>query len=181
MSREKNLYNNFIEDFTKVICQQTAGKEYSNIIFLCIGTDKVIGDSFGPLVGYKLEILFKSTNRIKIIGNLSEPVCCNNIESVLKNINNQYKKPFIISIDSALSIVNDNIGKITVSEGGLCIGSGLDKNSVHIGDMNIKGIVGRDTRKPIQNFRILQNTSLNLVMRLADTVSKGIYRTINFK
>lgn len=181
MSREKNLYNNFIEDFTKVICQQTAGKEYSNIIFLCIGTDKVIGDSFGPLVGYKLEILFKSTNRIKIIGNLSEPVCCNNIESVLKNINNQYKKPFIISIDSALSIVNDNIGKITVSEGGLCIGSGLDKNSVHIGDMNIKGIVGRDTRKAIQNFRILQNTSLDLVMTLADIVSKGIYSTINFK
>ena len=77
--------------------------------------------------------------------------------------------------------MSDNIGRITVSDGGLCIGSGLDKNNVHIGDMNIKGIVGRDTRKPIQNFRILQNTSLNLVMRLADTVSKGIYRTINFK
>ena len=181
MSREKNLYNNFIEDFTKVICQQTAGKEYSNIIFLCIGTDKVIGDSFGPLVGYKLDILFKSTNRIKIIGNLSEPVCCNNIDSVLNNINEQFRNPFIVAIDSALSIVSDNIGRITVSDGGLCIGSGLDKNNVHIGDMNIKGIVGRDTRKPIQNFRILQNTSLNLVMRLADTVSKGIYRTINFK
>ena len=181
MSREKNLYNNFIEDFTKVICQQTAGKEYSNIIFLCIGTDRITGDTFGPLVGYKLDILFRDTNRINVIGNLSEPVCCNNIDSVLNNINEQFRNPFIVAIDSALSIVSDNIGRITVSEGGLCIGSGLDKNNVHIGDMNIKGIVGRDTRKPIQNFKILQNISLNLVMRLADTVSKGIYSTINFK
>lgn len=181
MSREKNLYNNFIEDFTKVICQQTAGKEYSNIIFLCIGTDRITGDTFGPLVGYKLDILFRDTNRINVIGNLSETVCCNNINSVLNNINEQYKNPFIVSIDSALSIVPENIGRIKVSEGGLCIGSGLDKNNVHIGDMNIKGIVGRDTRKPIQNFKILQNISLNLVMRLADTVSKGIYSTINFK
>ena len=181
MSREKNLYNNFIEDFTKVICQQTAGKEYSNIIFLCIGTDRITGDTFGPLVGYKLDILFRDTNRINVIGNLSETVCCNNINSVLNNINEQYKNPFIVSIDSALSIVPENVGRIKVSEGGLCIGSGLDKNSVHIGDMNIKGIVGRDTRKAIQNFRILQNTSLDLVMTLADIVSKGIYSTINFK
>ena len=181
MAEKNNLYNTFVEDFTKVICQQTAGKEYSNIIFLCIGTDRITGDTFGPLVGYKLDILFRDTNRINVIGNLSETVCCNNINSVLNNINEQYKNPFIVSIDSALSIVPENIGRIKVSEGGLCIGSGLDKNNVHIGDMNIKGIVGRDTRKPIQNFKILQNISLNLVMRLADTVSKGIYSTINFK
>lgn len=181
MAEKNNLYNTFVEDFTRVICQQTAGKEYSNIIFLCIGTDRITGDTFGPLVGYKLDILFRDTNRINVIGNLSETVCCNNINSVLNNINEQYKNPFIVSIDSALSIVPENIGRIKVSEGGLCIGSGLDKNNVHIGDMNIKGIVGRDTRKPIQNFKILQNISLNLVMRLADTVSKGIYSTINFK
>lgn len=181
MAEKNNLYNTFVEDFTRVICQQTAGKEYSNIIFLCIGTDRITGDTFGPLVGYKLDILFRDTNRINVIGNLSETVCCNNINSVLNNINEQYKNPFIVSIDSALSIVPENIGRIKVSEGGLCIGSGLDKNNVHIGDMNIKGIVGRDTRKPIQNFKILQNISLNLVMRLADTVSKGIYSTIKIK
>ena len=181
MAEKNNLYNTFVEDFTRVICQQTAGKEYSNIIFLCIGTDRITGDTFGPLVGYKLDILFRDTNRINVIGNLSETVCCNNINSVLNNINEQYKNPFIVSIDSALSIVPENIGRIKVSEGGLCVGSGLDKNNVHIGDMNIKGIVGRDTRKPIQNFKILQNISLNLVMRLADTVSKGIYSTIKIK
>lgn len=181
MAEKNNLYNTFVEDFTRVICQQTAGKEYSNIIFLCIGTDRITGDTFGPLVGYKLDILFRDTNRINVIGNLSETVCCNNINSVLNNINEQYKNPFIVSIDSALSIVHENVGRIKVSEGGLCIGSGLDKNNVHIGDMNIKGIVGRDTRKPIQNFKILQNISLNLVMRLADTVSKGIYSTIKIK
>ena len=181
MARERNLYNNFVEDFARVICQQTAGKEYSNIIFLCIGTDRITGDTFGPLVGYKLDRLFKDTSKINIIGNLSQPVCCNNIENVINSINEQYNNPFIVAIDSALSIVPENIGRIKVSEGGLCVGSGLDKNNVHIGDMNIKGIVGRDTRKPIQNFKILQNISLNLVMRLADTVSKGIYSTIKIK
>lgn len=47
--------------------------------------------------------------------------------------------------------------------------------------MNIKGIVGQNMRTPMQNLNMLQNTSLNLVMNLAEVVANGIYNTINYE
>ena len=46
--------------------------------------------------------------------------------------------------------------------------------------MNIKGIVAKNTGNTAENLSILQNTSLNLVMNLADVVSSGIYNIINY-
>ena len=46
--------------------------------------------------------------------------------------------------------------------------------------MSIKGIVAQNMKTPMQNLNVLQNTSLNLVMNLADTVARGIYNTINY-
>ena len=47
--------------------------------------------------------------------------------------------------------------------------------------MNIKGIVAQNMCTAMQNLSVLQNTSLNLVMNLANTVSRGIYNTINYE
>ena len=47
--------------------------------------------------------------------------------------------------------------------------------------MNIKGIVAENTSSAANNFCVLQNTSLNLVMNLANVVSRGIYNTINYE
>lgn len=47
--------------------------------------------------------------------------------------------------------------------------------------MNIKGIVARDLKVPMQNLRLLQNTPLKLVMKLADVVTSGIYNIINYE
>ena len=44
------------------------------------------------------------------------------------------------------------------------IGSGLNKKSIYIGDISIKGIVSKDFKKPQYNFKMLQNTSLGLIM-----------------
>lgn len=46
----KERYNNFVNDFSSVLYGLTNNREFSNVIFLCIGTDRVTGDSFGPLV-----------------------------------------------------------------------------------------------------------------------------------
>lgn len=60
-------------------------------------------------------------------------------------------------------------------------GKGLSKTCIHIGDMSIQGIVAQNLRNSMQNFRMLQNTSLGLVMSMADIVSKGIYNIINYE
>ena len=168
----------FISDFKKTINSLTVNKTYSSVIFLCVGTDRITGDTFGPIVGYKLKRLFGELKNIDIIGDLENIVCDLNIENVIDNICLNHSNPFIISIDSAVSCNEENIGKIIVERGGICVGKCLCKNRYVVGDMNIKGIVAKDLKNPKRNFMLLQNIRLNMIMQMADIVSHGIYNSI---
>lgn len=159
MTFKEELYNNFVQDFSIVLRQKITDLEISKLIFLCIGTDRVTGDSFGPLVGYKLKYLFREEENIKVIGNLDNIVCAHNIVNIINDINNTYKEYFLIAIDAALSNKN-KIGKIVVSNSGMNVGSGLNRRNIYVGDMSIKGIVSKDLRNPKYNFKLLQNTRL---------------------
>lgn len=178
MTFKEEIYDNFVQDFSVILREKILGVEISKLIFLCIGTDRIIGDSFGPLVGYKLTDLFKGEENVEIIGNLKDRICFHNISTIIENIKNTYEVPFVISIDAALSN-KINIGRIIVSRGSMNVGSGLNKKSIYVGDMSIKGIVSKNFNNPKYNFRLLQNTSLSLIMDMADIVAKGIYNVIN--
>lgn len=171
----------FIYDFSNTICNLTENKIYSNIIFLCVGTDKMVGDAFGPIVGNKLKRLFEGINNIDIVGDMENTVCDSNIEKVLKDIKQGYINPFIVAVDSALSCNEENIGKIVVDEGGIVLGKGLGKDKVHVGDMNIKGVVAKDMENLKQNLWTLRNINLGLVINMADIVANGIYNSIEIQ
>ena len=157
----EEVYNDFVCDFSNNLRQKIQDVEISKLVFLCIGTNRVIGDCFGPLVGYKLKNFFRGNN---------------NIYDIQEKL--QKENSFVIAIDAALSSKN-NIGKILVSKEKLAIGNSLNKKNICLGDISIKGIVAKDLKKPIHNFRILQNTSLGLVMDMADCVSQGISNVLN--
>lgn len=178
MTFKEELYNNFIQDFSVILREKIRDLEVSKLIFLCIGTDRITGDSFGPLVGYKLKHLFREEKNIKVVGDLDNIVTIHNVEKIIKDINTTYEIPFIIAIDAAISNKN-NIGKIIVSGEKMNIGSGLNKKSIYIGDVSIKGIVSKDLKKPQYNFKLLQNTSLGLIMNMAECTAYGIYNVIN--
>ncbi len=178
MISKEELYNNFVQDFSLILKRKIQNLEISELIFLCIGTDRITGDSFGPLVGYKLKHLYREEQNIKVFGDLDNIVTISNIEKIIKNINNTYETPFVIAIDAAISNKN-NIGRILVSEKRMNIGSGLNKKSIFIGDVSIKGIVSKDLRIPQYNFKLLQNTSLGLIMNMAECTAYGIYNVIN--
>lgn len=103
MEQKNNQYENFVSDFSTILYGLTNNRRFSDVIFLCIGTDRITGDSFGPLVGYKLNHLFCSDEKVSIIGDLNSLVCSTNIESMIQKIETEYKNPFIIAIDSAIS------------------------------------------------------------------------------
>ena len=121
MTFKEELYNNFVQDFSVILRQKISDLEISKLIFLCIGTDRVTGDSFGPLVGYKLKYLFREEENIKVIGDLDNIVCAHNIVNIINDINNTYKEHFLIAIDAALSNKN-KIGKIVVSDSAMNVG-----------------------------------------------------------
>jgi len=159
MTFKEELYNDFVQDFSIVLREKIKDLEISKLIFLCIGTDRVIGDSFGPLVGYKLQYLFKNEENIKVIGTLNNIICIHNVSRVINDINNTYPESFLIAIDSALSNRND-IGKIVVSKNRMNVGSGFNKKSIYVGDVSIKGVVSKNLNNRKYNFKLLQNTSL---------------------
>lgn len=176
---DKKLKENFIEKFSKYLYEER--KKYFEIVFLCIGTDRIIGDCLGPLVGTILQEKLEKYNivNINIYGNLKENICYTNIQNILKRINQKHKNACIIVIDAALSH-EDNIGKIFISKEKMILGKGLHKEKVEIGDISIKAVVGKDYKFSKYNFSSLQNISLNVVIRLAELIADGIYEVIKY-
>lgn len=175
------LYNNFVNDFSNQLYNLKNDSYFSDYIFLCVGSDKVTGDTFGPIVGQHLEDLFKGKyQNIKIIGTLDEPVSAINVDTVVEKIYKEHKNPCVIAIDSALAQTKE-IGKIIVSNSKMQFGKGTNRKPIAAGDISIKGVVAKDYKIPRYNFNQLQNTSLGLVMNLANVTSNGIYDVIKYR
>lgn len=177
MTFKEEVYKNFVKDFSIILKEKVKKIEISKLIFLCIGTDRVNGDSFGPLVGYKLKNLFYGEKNIDVIGDLENIVSACNVLQILNKIKNTYEEPFIIAIDAAMSNKID-VGRIIVKNSKMSI-SGIYNKKVLVGDMSIKGIVSKDFYNRRKNFILLQNVPLNIIMNMADTVVQGIYDVIN--
>lgn len=171
----------FLSDLERLLYKEKIKKGYLELVCLCIGTDRMTGDCFGPLVGSKMKEKIENNNvfNINIYGTLEDNISYTNIEEKLNKIYKKHPNSYIIAIDAALS-KKENIGKIFVSEGKLTLGKGLNKNKIQVGNANIKAVVGKDYKLSNYNFKTLQNISLNSVIKLADIVSEGIIDLIKY-
>ncbi|MBL4953375.1 spore protease YyaC [Neobacillus sp. YIM B02564] len=141
------------------------------IVLLCIGTDRSTGDSLGPLIGTLLEE--KRLPSFYVYGTLDEPIHAVNLEDRLKEIQMKHANPFIVGIDACLGRMK-NVGMIQVGNGPVKPGAGVNKELPAVGDIHITGIVNVSG---FMEFFVLQNTRLNLVMKMARTIADGIYLT----
>ncbi|SDM97514.1 spore protease YyaC [Bacillus sp. OK048] len=140
------------------------------IVFVCIGTDRSTGDSLGPLVGSFLEE--KDISSFHVYGTLDEPIHAVNLNERLREITINHQDPYIIGIDACLGRLK-NIGVIQVADGPVKPGAGVNKELPAVGDIHITGIVNVSG---FMEFFVLQNTRLNLVMKMAKTIANGIYQ-----
>jgi len=147
--------------------------EYSQLIILCIGTDRATGDSLGPITGHKLASALNNKN-ISVFGTLEKPVHAKNINQTLNFIQAAYEKPFIAAIDACLG-KPESVGYITIGEGPVNPGAGLSKTLPTVGNLSITGIVNVATG---MDFSVLQNTRLHLVMKMAEVIHEGIYSSL---
>lgn len=46
MLTKKELYDKFVKDFACKLQKQVKKNEYDKVIFFCVGTDRITGDSF---------------------------------------------------------------------------------------------------------------------------------------
>lgn len=140
------------------------------IVFMCIGTDRSTGDSLGPLVGSLLEE--KSLPSFYVYGTLDQPIHAVNLSEKLKEIHALHVNPYIIGIDACLGRIK-NVGVIHLGNGPVKPGAGVNKELPEVGDIHITGIVNVSG---FMEFFVLQNTRLNLVMKMAKTIAAAIYK-----
>ncbi|MDF2590605.1 MAG: sporulation protein YyaC [Clostridia bacterium] len=166
-----DIHKQFAFSYFSAYFEECFSKLYNDshdeIVFICIGTDRATGDCLGPLIGYKIQDM--KYNKVHVLGTLDNPVHAKNLEEHLKELKN-YQNPFIVAIDASLGKF-ERIGFVNIKEGPLSPGSGVNKSLPQVGDMHITGIVNMSG---FMEIMVLQNTRLNLVMNMANIVSKGI-------
>lgn len=145
----------------------------SNIVIVCIGTDRSTGDALGPLIGTKLEE--RKFVHAEIYGTLNAPVHAMNLKTTLDTIYTSYSNPFVIGIDACLGKYNQ-IGMISVGDGPVMPGAGVNKKLLPVGDMHMTGIVNVSG---YMEYLVLQNTRLSLVMNMGNVMADSISVAMN--
>lgn len=140
------------------------------IVFVCIGTDRSTGDSLGPLVGTLLEEM--NLQNFFVYGTLDDPIHAVNLGEKLKWIKEKHFHPFIIGIDACLGRFK-SVGMIEIGDGPVKPGAGVNKDLPAVGNIHLTGIVNVSG---FMEFFVLQNTRLNLVLKMAKTMANAIYK-----
>lgn len=145
---------------------------WTDLVFLCIGTDRVTGDCLGPYVGHRLSsFCFPG---IYVYGTLVQPVHALNLCDTRKEILSRHPDSLIIAVDASLG-QKKHLGYVTIGNGALYPGAGVQKDLPPVGDIHITGIVNT---AGIMEQLTLQTTRLSTVVALADVIACGILKIL---
>ena len=165
-----NKYTQFTNKLGKSL--EKLNNTFSHIIFLCIGTEKIIGDSVGPIIGSNIKNL--ENEYIKVYGICGKNLDFSNAKNIIEKVYKKYSNPFIITIDAALS-KEKRVGEIHIGKGFMKIGTALEKSITFYSNINIKCVVGKyNSLNQKENINILNNVVKERVYSLAEIVSQGI-------
>lgn len=146
------------------------------IVVVCVGTDRSTGDALGPLAGTSLAR--HSHGLFDLYGTLDEPVHAMNLSETLYKIMRSVKRPYVIAIDACLGQVA-SVGCIHLASGPVRPGAGVNKDLPPVGDIHMTGIVNVGG---FMEYFVLQNTRLNLVVKMADIIAGCVSTAIrNFR
>lgn len=170
-THQKSAFYDFIKSF-RYIYNKKCRKDGRTLVLLCIGSDRATGDCLGPIVGH---ILHQYQKNFVVYGSLSNPVHAQNLNDTINSIYDTFDSPYIIALDASLGI-RQHIGYVTLGEGNLFPGIGVNKALPKVGDAYITGIVNVLGGN---SHITLQTTHLFHVMSLAEFIAKGILEAIN--
>ncbi|GEM_PF-546220 len=138
-----------------------AEPDRQRVCFLCIGSDRSTGDSFGPLVGS----LLKASGWPRVIGTLEQPCDANAVEEACREAAamREQGQGIVIAIDACLGKPL-SVGKYLVAEGPLQPGAATGMKLPAAGDYSIAGVVNLNSPKA---YAMLQSTSLASVLAMA--------------
>lgn len=149
-------------------CISQINHPWNEIILLCIGSDRITGDSLGPLIGHRLSK--QCWKKIYVYGTLQNPVHALNLADTLEYVKKQHPSGLLVAIDASLGS-RKHVGFITIGTGPLYPGAGVNKNLTPVGDLFITGILNESGTL---EHLLLQTTRLSVVVQMAETIASGI-------
>lgn len=144
------------------------------VVIVCIGTDRSTGDALGPLVGSKLSARLADHSYVTVYGTLESPVHAVNLKDTIQEIQGRYHDPYVIAVDACLGQIQ-SVGLVTIGNGPLKPGAGVNKVLPEVGNIHITGIVNVGG---FMEYFVLQNTRLSIVMRMADCIADGLHQAV---
>ena len=139
-------------------------------VFMCIGSDKVVADSLGPMVGEMLKKKYEIP--AYIYGTLDYNINAHNLNVCYNYISTMHADRQIVVIDAGIS---ENAGEIVIGKGAFA-GVGKSIPMKPMGDMSILGIVGSWHKE----FK-LGTVRLQEIVSMADIISKAIAMALSAK
>lgn len=146
--------------------------DFTEIVVICIGTNRYPGDSLGPMVGNLLAPKLATLPRVHLYGTLEKPVHALNMHQILSHVAKTHNRAYVIAIDACLGQYY-KIGTLQFVEEPLQPGVSLNKKLPDIGSVHIKGIV--NNYGPL-NHKVLEHTCLTFVGEMADVISRILLR-----
>jgi len=134
-----------------------------NITFLCIGVERSAGDCFGPLTG----TLMKQMMVPNVIGSLDNPIHAKNLLDVYNTLENDR---FIVAIDASLGGTKE-LGHMVVKKSPIHPGKAMGRELPSVGDISV---ILNVNIGGIANYLLLQNSSLYMVWKGANTLARSI-------
>lgn len=149
-------------------CISSVREEWKELVFLCIGSDRITGDCLGPLIGHQL--CHSSDYPYTVYGTLEHPVHALNLTDILSDIQYNHPSALVIAIDASLGS-SAHQGCVCIGRGPILPGAGVCKKLPAVGDIFITGIVNLSGASA---HLLLSCTRLCDVMQMADAICQGI-------
>lgn len=156
---------------------KATSKKYDKIVFFNIGTDRVTGDSFGPMFGSMMERQGGLHDKIVIHGTLENPNHAKNIQDNAKYID--FENNFVIGVDASLGVTSE-IGTLIVKNKGIKAGAGLGKNLGEYGDICVQGVTSLDAESSELSFSLLHKARLSLVYNMVTVMEKVVVKVSDY-
>lgn len=152
-----------------ILRQLRKNTQHLPILIVGIGTDKVIGDSFGPLVGEFL--CRRKIPNTKVIGTLKNPIHALNLHTI------HTTGYFTIALDSSMG-ESDCLYHFSVKPTPIYPGCAVGKQLNPIGDMSIGAILVEPQYTTTSNYAALRGVRLYHVMGMAKTTANALVASI---
>lgn len=141
-------------------------------VILCIGTEKVVGDSLGPRVGRLLKEVFKVD--AFVYGDSDRPVTALNFMQFVRHIETVHKGSFLIAVDACLG-KPENVGSVKVSTQGVTAGGAFNKGLKTVGDLGFLGVVAEASD---DNLKALFSVERDFVRELSFKIALKIIKVL---